>query len=261
MINAKHFLKPTAMLAMTALLGCGAGSGSGGTGTSQYVPDSQLFMNSSPNATLAVLRLDPNTGTVVSEQTTLTAPNTLSGGALAGTVSYTYDQGASNSIALNSGGDAVLIDRALEHAFRFGASGGRVGVAGIATTNMPTIGSATYTGFADVNVNDGSGSPKSLTNATTTVSFDTGKVNVYLSSSQNWIRIDGADISGNTYSDGVLTVSPSFATDPVTSGALDHKGQFFDTDASELGGVFILDRTDAGVSFKAQGVYGGRDGS
>jgi len=70
-----------------------------------------------------------------------------------------------------------------------------------------------------------------------------------------------ANISGNGYSGGIMTVSPTFATDPVTSGALKHEGRFFETDAKEIGGVFILDRTDAGVNFKAEGAYSGNDGS
>jgi len=263
MFTRTLILKLLALTALTALAACGGGSGSGnqGSGANQYVPNSQLFMASNPNVTLDVLRLDPATGMIKPETTNLTTPGTLTGGTLAGTISYSTQAGAQNAIDLNGGGQAILADQGNQYAFRFGASGGRIGVAGIPATNMPTTGSAAYTGFADVNVNDGSGSPKSLTSLSAIATFNTGKVNVYLSNASDWIRINGANISGNGYSGGIMTVSPTFATDPVTSGALKHEGRFFETDAKEIGGVFILDRTDAGVNFKAEGAYSGNDGS
>jgi len=254
-------LKALAFLTLSALAGCGSGSTVSST-SNQILPSSQLFMATSPNATLEVLRLDPATGLIVSETSTLTAPNALTGSALAGTVSYASTAGAENTILLNSDGSKAKInDQGQDYVFRFSASNGRIGVAGLPATNMPISGTAVYTGSADVIVNDGSGSPTFLTASSTTAFFGINEVNVVLDNTVDWIRINGADISGNTYSDGVLTVSSTFATDPVTSGALEHEGRFFETNAKEIGGVFILDRTDAGVTFKAQGVYSGIDGS
>ncbi len=253
-------LKALALLTLTALTGCS--SGGGNSTTNQSTPSSELFTATSPNASLSVLRLDPTTGNVVRETANLTAPSTLTGSALAGAVSYSFEAGAENKITLNSDrSEAKIKDQGLGYVFRFGASGGRIGVAGLPATNMPLGGTAFYSGFADVSVNDGSGSPTSLTASSTTVFFDTNQVNVVLDNGTDWIRINQADITGNTFSGGVLTASPTFATDPGTSGALQHEGGFFEADAKELGGVFILDKTDAGVSFKAQGVYSGTDGS
>ena len=247
------YLKSLTALSLIALTACS--SGGGNSSAAGYVPDSQLFMASSPNATLDVIGLDRTTDTLFTDTTSLNAPNILVGGRLDGTVSYSYVRGANNTIALTSGGNANIEDQGNQYAFRFGDAN-MVGIAGIPATSMPS-GSATYTGFADVSANDGSGSPKVLTNASTTANFNTGKVNVYLSNAgSDWIRITGADISGNGYADGALSVSPSFATDPVTSGTLAHQGKFFNGNAEEIGGVFILDRTPS-ITFKAQGVYGG----
>ena len=249
------------LLAVLTLCACG-GSDGGLPDPGPYTPDSTLFANGGLSATLDVVALDRSTGNVGATTTQLTAPNQLIGGGLAGTVNYVYVTGASNTISLSSGKMASLEDNGTRYAFRFG-NADQIGIAGIPASIVPGSGTATYTGFADVSANDGSATPKLLTNSSTTASFGTGRVNVYLNNAQgDWIRINDAIISGNTYADGTMTVSSSFATDPgLTSGSLQHEGRFFEQNAKEIGGVLILDRTSAGIDFKVQGVYGGNDGS
>jgi len=102
-----------------------------------------------------------------------------------------------------------LEDNGTRNAFRFG-NADMIGIAGIPASTVPGSGSATYTGFADVIANDGTTSPKVLTTASATASFDTNRVNVFLSNSDgDWIRINNAPISGNGYSGGTLAVSNS----------------------------------------------------
>lgn len=253
----------TGYLGLTAILALAACGGGGGGGTPQqlYVPNSELFNATSPDATLSVIGLNRSSEIPFTQTTTLAAPSTLTGGKLAGTVNYTYAAGATNTVDLNSGGSVTLNDEGNVYAFRFG-NADIFGVAGIAATNVPTGGTAIYNGFADVIVNDGTGPQTLLTQSTTTATFDAGRVDVRLSNAgSDWIKIDGATISGNTYSDGNMSVSGTFATAPVTSGSLQHEGMFFKDNAKEVGGWLIHDRTGAGINFIAQGTYGGNDGS
>jgi len=246
-----------AMTSLAILAGCGGSDDTSGSDPLLQTPDSQLFVQSGPTLGLTVLGINRTTGSSFEEATTLNAPSTLIGGHLDGTVSYERVFGAENTIALSSGGTASLEDVGNSYVFRFG-NADIFGVGGLAATSMRTSGSATYSGGADVIVNDGSGAPIVLTNVVATADFGLGQVDTRLTNDQSfWLSINDAAISGNRYSDGMVSVSSRFATDPGTSGALVHEGGFFAPDGSEIGGAFVLDRTGANINFKAQGAYSG----
>jgi hypothetical protein len=65
----------------------------------------------------------------------------------------------------------------------------------------------------------------------------------------NVIRIDDAGMTGTTFSGGTLTVTGS---DPDLAysggGTVTHEGQFFGPDATEVGGVFVLDSASLDMS-------------
>ena len=248
-----------AALGLSALTACGSSEDDSGSGPLLQTPNSALFVSSGPNLSLSVLGIDRTTDLSFSETTTLNRPNTLSGGRLNGTASYQTTFGAQNSIALTSGGSAAIEDVGNAYVFRFGDAG-MFGVAGLEATNIPGSGLATYSGKADALVNDGSGPPIALTDVVATANFGTGRVDTRLTNSQSyWVAINNAVISGSRYSGGELSASTRFATQPGTSGSLVHEGAFFEQNAGEIGGVFLLDRTSAGETFKAQGAYTGAD--
>ncbi len=248
--TANSFSAP-AILAFISLSACGGGGG----GSTQNTPDSALFTASSPDVTLDVSSLNRATDVVSTQTTALNAPSTLVGGVLAGTVSYSYETGASNFITLSGGKTAAIDDRATTVSFMF-ANADIVGVAGVAATNMPSSSTASYSGHANAVVNDGN-TITQLTSSTVTANFSSDLANISLSGDGRWLRINDANINGTRITGGNVSVSSDFANAPATSGDLDHAGQFFGVGASEVGGTFIIDKTDNGTSFKAQGVYNG----
>ncbi len=256
-----NFFQAPVLAACTVVTLTGCSSGGGTSGGDTYVPNSALFAASSPDATLTVLGLNRATDGLYITTSSLTAPSTLSGGGLTGTVSYSYTAGANNVINLSSGKTAAIEDNGTRFAFGFG-NADMAGIAGVATASMPTSGTATYNGFADALVNDGSGTLTVLDSSTVSANFGSNSVTARLSNSDGrWIQLTGATISGSSFSGGNLTASSVFSTSPGSTTTLQHQGQFFGSGASEAGGVFLLDRTGANITFKAQGVYGGNDGS
>ena len=200
-----------------------------------------------------VIALDRTTHSLGADISTVGDGGQLIGGRLAGVINQSATQG-SWTISQSGGGTINVVSDQLNDVFQFG-SGSLVGVAGAATTNMPTTGNASYTGTADVIVNNGT----DLTQLTTSqigVDFRSGWLNVLMTKDDSrWLAINGARVTGNQITGGDLSISQTFAIPAPDSTNLAHMGGFFGDAATEAGGVFFIDNTSIGETFSAQGVY------
>jgi len=254
--------------ALVGLAGCGSNACTG----LDVCPDGPTYVTfadstSSVNSDLSGHVLTTSTRTSQKVAGTLDrANNTASIAGASGTINATRTM-----IDLAVGGSVSLNANAINtHAVRYAASpipGERTtGVIGIATqtTDMPSRGSASYTGDAQVTIQDGVDLFDLHGTSVVAANFSTGSVSTTLSalngtkvpgfgatetaSNVATITITGSSVSGNGFSGGSAGVNSSNLT-TLTSGARTQiGGTFYGARAAETGGTFVInDSANGGI--------------
>ncbi len=254
-------LKASALGVSACLTLAACGGGGGGALVQDAVPFQDT--TSIDVSTLTALSLNAADASVASETGSLDrAGNTLSFGGLSGTVAADRASVAlaDGAVTFEGGADAAAV--------RFDAAQGSVttsGIIGVATDQaaLPS-GSATYTGDTvitaisdrDVFELDGTATiaadfGAATPNVTTTLSGLSGSRQPVLGDAEavadaGTLTITGSTISGAGFSGGTAALTSSvLALSGSETVALE--GAFFGVDATEVGGVFIIDDADVRI--------------
>ncbi len=188
--------------------------------------------------------------------------------------------GSRVNVTLDDGGFITIVDGPTDYVARYTGQPQNgdpfFGVIGVPTvvTDLPSPGTATYTGVASsqIQIIDGSAVYDLTGSTTASVDFDGGDVDVTISSLDGTrmdgvsaptnvsnvaiVRIEDADLSGNTFSGGNAAFESSQISTALSGTEIvNTSGGLFGPSGDELGGVLLIDDTSGAGTLLIQGTF------
>lgn len=240
-----------------------------------YIPLNDT--TSTDTSTLQAYELDSTNGTTSNIRGSLDrSKNAVDLGNLSGTMDATHTY-----VQLVPGGQLKLTYGAENYVAFYStqpASGDMTtGVVGVPSdaTQLPTSGSGTYFGEAQVGIIDGSSFYELTGKSSSTVNFGTSKVNTTLSALSGTqtdgtssptsvtnvvdLSINGAKMVNGAFSGGTASISHSTLSAGLSgSQVVNNSGNLYGPGGTEIGGVFAIDDTSGSGSLLLQGSYLGQ---
>ncbi len=273
-----------AALSALALSGCGGGPNNTTVPPPVAVVGPGIAINdtaSTDTSTLQAYGLDPKTGSTNSQRGTLNrSTGAVDLGSLSGTVSSSDANGTYVTLAVG-GQLAVVYGTGSEQYVAFysaqptNGDDATLGIVGVPSdaTKLPTTGSASYSGEAQVGITDGNSAFYTLTGtSSSTVNFGSKTVDTTLSALSGTktdsggvqthpnnvvdVSINGAKLVNDTFSGGTASITNSTLSVNSLSGSqvVTNSGNLYGPGGAEIGGVFVINDPASG-SLLLQGSY------